>query len=148
MGLDMYLTAERFFAEYVPEEKVLITALNDALATSLGSVCQVELECGYWRKANAIHFWFVKNCQDGVDECQKTLVDLGQLKELLAIVDMVLDDNSLAHEILPPHSGSFFGNADVDEWYIERLQQTKRILEKIVNNPDAANWRYHYQSSW
>lgn len=27
-------------------------------------------EIGYWRKANAIHGWFVRNCADGVDERQ------------------------------------------------------------------------------
>ena len=29
-----------------------------------------EVCVAYWRKANAIHSWFVENCQDGVDECQ------------------------------------------------------------------------------
>lgn len=27
-------------------------------------------DVGYWRKANAIHAWFVKNVQGGVDNCQ------------------------------------------------------------------------------
>ena len=27
-------------------------------------------EVAYWRKFNALHNWFVQNCQDGVDECQ------------------------------------------------------------------------------
>lgn len=27
-------------------------------------------EAGYWRKANAIHNWFVENVQDGIDDCR------------------------------------------------------------------------------
>ena len=31
-------------------------------------------DVGYWRKANAIHNYFVQRCQNGVDECQMSLV--------------------------------------------------------------------------
>ncbi len=48
MGLDMYLMNVR------NEEK--IKAEN-------------FIEVGYWRKANQIHNWFVKNVQGGVDDC-------------------------------------------------------------------------------
>ena len=27
----------------------------------------------YWRKANAIHNWFVENCQEGVDELSRSI---------------------------------------------------------------------------
>ena len=29
----------------------------------------------YWRKANAIHGWFVKNAQQGIDDCRTYSVD-------------------------------------------------------------------------
>lgn len=49
-------------------------------------------EIGYWRKANAIHNWFVNHIQDGEDDCEYrrevTLEDLRELydtcKEVLA----------------------------------------------------------------
>ena len=40
-------------------------------------------EIGYWRKANAVHSWFVENCQDGIDECQLSEVSREDLEDLL-----------------------------------------------------------------
>lgn len=42
-------------------------------------------EVGYWRKANAIHKWFVDNVQDGIDDCAYYEVSKEQLEELLDI---------------------------------------------------------------
>jgi hypothetical protein len=36
----------------------------------------------YWRKANAIHGWFVRECASGVDECQPIFVPRHKLREL------------------------------------------------------------------
>jgi hypothetical protein len=41
-------------------------------------------EVGYWRKANAVHGWFVRECADGVDECQEIPVSKIKLLELQA----------------------------------------------------------------
>ena len=144
----MYLTARRHLSDYIPEESDLAEAIGATLDTKIGAVKQVSLSAGYWRKANSIHNWFVKTVQDGVDECQESHVTLEQLQELLAIVTMVLDDVSLAEEILPPHEGFFFGSTDIDEYYLRDLEDTKEILEKILKSPDAKNWSYFYQASW
>lgn len=148
MGLDMYLTARRGLSSWPRYEKQLKTAVNEALNTELGTASQVTLDVGYWRKANAIHNWFVQTVQDGVDECQESHVSIEQLTELLAIVNMVIDDPTLAQEILPPRSGFFFGSDEVDEWYMDYLNDTKHILEKILNDPDSKHWEFFYQSSW
>ena len=37
----------------------------------------------YWRKANAIHNWFVENCGGGIDECQPMEISKEQLEKLL-----------------------------------------------------------------
>jgi hypothetical protein len=42
-------------------------------------------EVGYWRKANAVHQWFVKNVQGGIDNCQRYEVHKDQLEKLLEI---------------------------------------------------------------
>jgi hypothetical protein len=42
-----------------------------------------QMEVGYWRKANAIHKWFVENVQDGEDDCRHAYVNREQLQELL-----------------------------------------------------------------
>jgi len=52
-------------------------------------------EVGYWRKANAIHKWFVDNVQNGEDDCQRYDVTPAQLTELLVTVNTVLDSVTL-----------------------------------------------------
>ena len=46
-------------------------------------------EVGYWRKANAIHKWFVDNVQDGEDNCGYYKVAPEQLEELLNICKLI-----------------------------------------------------------
>ncbi len=104
------------------------------------------VEVGYWRKANAIHKWFVDNVQDGVDECQESPVTMDQLDVLLDTVNAVLDDNDKAGDLLPPESGFFFGITDIDEYYLEDLVTTKEILTELADRGD--DWEYSYQSSW
>ena len=41
-----------------------------------------DTEIIYWRKANAIHKWFVENVQEGVDDCGEYEVTVEQLTEL------------------------------------------------------------------
>ena len=148
MGLDMYLTAKRYFSDYIPVEKEIKTALDAALNCSLGDISEVTINVGYWRKANAIHNWFVNTVQDGIDECQTVEVSRENLVQLLATVTLVLDDHSLAKELLPPQSGFFFGSDLVDEYYIESLEDTKSILDRILSDESSKNWSFYYHSSW
>lgn len=52
-------------------------------------------EVMYWRKANAIHKWFVDNCQKGEDNCQPHLVRKTKIKELCGICKAILDNTEL-----------------------------------------------------
>ena len=52
-------------------------------------------EIGYWRKANAIHNWFVQNVQDGCDDCGVYEVTKEQLEELLDICTQVKDASQM-----------------------------------------------------
>ena len=47
-------------------------------------------QVGYWRKANAIHRWFVQNVQAGVDDCGTYVVTREQLEQLKATCERVL----------------------------------------------------------
>ncbi len=67
-------------------------ALSHVQANRLSSVKE---QIGYWRKANAIHQWFVTNCQDGEDDCREYEVDRSQLVELRALVVRVLEASEL-----------------------------------------------------
>lgn len=49
------------------------------------------MELAYWRKANAIHKWFVDNVQKGKDNCKRYRVKKGDLEALLDVVNELLD---------------------------------------------------------
>lgn len=52
-------------------------------------------EVGYWRKANAIHKWFVANVQEGNDDCKEYHVDTEAIEGLLDTVNTVLKASKL-----------------------------------------------------
>lgn len=115
----------------------------------------VSFEVGYWRKANAIHGWFVENVQNGVDECEKHDVTLEQLRDLLGLCETLLGkrDAEMAEEYLPTQSGFFYGDTDYDDWYWDCLQltvdQVKPLLMWFDEEPHrAADWDISYRSSW
>jgi hypothetical protein len=105
---------------------------------------------GEWRKANHIHYWFVKNCQGGVDECQMSIVNKSQLEKLLAICAEIINnknDESLLKK-LPTRSGFFFGSTSYDEGYFEDIEYTIQVLKDVLNNTDFDKEIILYQSSW
>lgn len=104
-------------------------------------------ESMYWRKANAIHNWFVENVQDGVDECNEYDVSVEKLKELLNICNDVLEDNDLAETLLPTQGGFFFGTTDYDEWYFENVAKTAVFLTNTIAEYDDKEV-FVYWSSW
>ena len=96
MGLDMYLErcdrrAYGFKSIDVYEVKVNNPNLYNDLKPYLherGIYHKWESlfeEVGYWRKANAIHRWFVENVQNDIDDCDRYEVDKEQLEALLSI---------------------------------------------------------------
>ena len=104
---------------------------------------------GYWRKANQIHEWFVDNVQDGADDCDyHREVTEDDLKSLLETCQKVLDCPTLAEELLPTTSGYFFGGMDYDEYYIEDIKETIKIIENALQTTDFATQMIYYCSSW
>jgi len=155
MGLDMYLSAEKFIGGYsFMEEKEketyhsIVNAIEaEGLAGKDSPTGTVSLNVGYWRKQNAIHNWFVNNVQGGVDECDKHSVSRESLESLRRLCLEVLKDNSKAMELLPPTAGFFFGGTEIDEYYIEGLKYTVEMITKALDRADES-WTFYYQSSW
>lgn len=151
MGLDMYLKGKRYLRTYMEESDD--AKIADSITqhfpeiSSVGiKVNQVECELGYWRKANAIHAWFVRNVQNGVDECQESWLERSDLEKLLEAVNTVIENPKLAVEILPPQEGFFFGNTDIDQYYIADLKYTRDMIERILKLD--TNWDFYYRASW
>ena len=114
---------------------------------------EVETRCqvGYWRKANAIHKWFVDKCANGVDECQKIYVSKDKLQELLTTCKDVEQNHNLAEELLPTSKGFFFGGVEYNDWYFEDLKYTIDLIEKVLKFFDehkSEDYRVEYEASW
>lgn len=173
MGLDMYLVrVPRYESKVTPHEIVQDIKTSEKL--------DIVEYVGYWRKANHIHNWFVKNVQDGEDDCcyhkevtREILVDLLQTcTEVLASCELVhgrvrngwriqngvrediysdgiiVKDTTVAENLLPTCSGFFFGSTDYDEWYVEDIAGTVKIIEGLLSETDFEKQAIYYVSSW
>lgn len=154
MGLDMYLYAKKYVQDWAhnyPEGKIPETTVAKVTARMLGipdsiPVTNVEATAIYWRKANAIHKWFVDNVQDGEDDCNEYYVSREKLQQLRTLCEKVLNDTSLAQELLPPQSGFFFGGTEIDDWYKTDLIETVEGIDRcLLLDP---SFSFYYQSSW
>jgi hypothetical protein len=165
MGLDMYLSAKKHLSkinykvlqennelDYNSPEAVYpefndlmqLTQLTDVATDMYGA--SVEVTCAYWRKANQIHSWFVREVQGGEDNCGEYYVSSDKLIELLAICKHSLENKDPA--LLLPQGGFFFGSTDIDEWYWNDLKSTISQLERILALPEFDNLSFYYNSSW
>lgn len=153
MGLDMYLTKKTYVKkwDHIPDEKQYEVAV-----TRGGQPCPnikpdrinyIEEEVMYWRKANQIHEWFVKNVQNGQDDCREYEVSKEDLQALLEDCYAVKDDPIDAPEVLPVSPGFFFGSTDYDQHYFDQINGTIEVLENILKEWDDES-EFYYQSSW
>jgi hypothetical protein len=153
MGLDMYLTAEKYLGQYDDTQKTKAAKVAQVFP-EIGDlrVKSVEVELMYWRKANQIHSWFVQNLQDGEDKCQRSYCPAEKLQELVGLCKKILKAKGekrieLANTLLSPQGGFFFGSTDIDEYYFEDLQRTVDQLDKVLAM-DLSDWGFYYQASW
>lgn len=190
MGLDMYLS--KINSDVLAYKDIDMWDLKNTspslyeklepyiLKTKYGNFDTLTEEVGYWRKANAIHGWFVDNVQSGCDDCESYLVTKEQLEELLDVCKTVREsivlvdgeiqngwstnkngalventergkrvlDTTVAEELLPTLGGFFFGGTDYDQWYVDDIEHTIDVLEKVLKDTDFEQYSILYQSSW
>ena len=150
MGLDMYLyrvpvsvRGEEEVSAHV--EKCYEESFN--ARTESNPWPSPEVKVAYWRKANAIHRWFVDNVQNGEDECSyDNEVSLSKMEELLETAKRVKETKGTNE--LAPVGGFFFGSTKVDEFYWEDIDQTIDQLERVIADTDFNEQRIVYHSSW
>jgi hypothetical protein len=148
----MYLYAETYVSGYEFSKKEVKTRYH-ALVEQFGVGDFVEqgtpgafvkFTVAYWRKANAIHGWFVENVQGGEDECRPHRVGKEELKELREMCRHALTARDPS--LLKPKEGFFFGSYDIDEWYWQDIESTVKQLDRVLEMPEE--WGFEYQSSW
>ena len=124
MGLDMYLSKKVKYKRKNHVDEVM-----------------------YWRKENAIHAWFVKNVQDGKDECQESSVSVESLTKLANLCEQAVKEKN--PDLLPTQGGFFFGSTGYDEYYYQSLEETSKVIrEELNSNSSLGRTEYIYQSSW
>ena len=154
MGLDMYLQASQYVGGWdhsAPEEQQRFKSLThdfgvEDFVADTTPAAVVTFTVAYWRKANAIHKWFVDNVQEGVDNCGRYYVPREALTTLRDLCDKALNDPQQAPELLPAQEGFFFGSTDYDQWYFEDLRSTIKQIDRVLAAPE--DWEFEYQSSW
>lgn len=173
MGLDMYLIRKKYVgAEYEHRKvkgTVYITIGDKQLPIDFNRIVYIDEKVGYWRKANAIHKWFVDNVQDGVDDCKSYYVSTEKLEELLDLCkkvkkiakikdgeheeDRIIENAEEIEEILPTTDGCFFGSTTYDGWYMQDIDYTIDLLKKLLKEEKELNEQgfysdFEYSSSW
>ena len=164
MGLDMWLYARQYVSDWEFNDSNRKTKELNNILESVGwsrdeindPFVHVDIPIMYWRKANAIHGWFINNCADGEDNCQSIRVSretLVQLRDATKKVLSMRNDITAEEEAelyLPPTSGFFFGSTNIDEYYYQDLEHTLEGLNNILNKipEEDHNTNFIYQASW
>src|SRR6056300_1708598 len=151
MGLDMYMRL-RHSTEYGKSFETFDNAHGSDWKCSTKIYDVIT-----WRKANAVHKWFVDNVQDSQDDCGRYPVSIDHLHKLRADCESALlcyneGDIEDAAVYMPTASGFFFGCTDYDEYYADDLRKTSRAcsnLIKTLESPNRRDWlSVEYESSW
>ena len=134
MGLDMYFERRHSVHNWKytpPDERYTIEISRGGKVVPKteidpASITSIIEDAGYWRKANAIHQWFVENVQDGNDDCKEYRVSTEKMRELLARVNKVL----AASELVPGKVQNGYTFKDGKE--VPILVDGKRIKDPTV----------------
>ncbi|QHJ70581.1 hypothetical protein [Planococcus halotolerans] len=102
-----------------------------------------------WRKANAIHGWFVTEIQGGVDDGNEYPVSREKLVELMGLcLKTQSRDPNEARSLLPAMAGPFFGRTDYGELYYDELEYTAKQLKILLDTPESEKVYFYYYAWW
>src|SRR5690349_20574325 len=155
MGLDMYLNKRTYIGANYKHRNVTgtveLVADGKPVDVKFDRISDITERVGYWRKANHIHNWFVSNVQKGVDDCGTYYVSEDDLVKLLAACKEVKEVQSKSAEVLPTKGGFFFGGTEYDEYYMNEIDDTIKIIEDL--HAEKGDDKYlsgdiYYTSSW
>lgn len=123
MGLDMYLTGERYLMK--PR-------------TGSGQIATETYDLGYWRKHPDLHGFIVNAYAGGEDKCQPIHLSAEQLRAIR---------HAVKKRELPDTNGFFFGESDGSERPHDLLLLDAAIGWLEADDPEAIRSVY-YQASW
>lgn len=180
MGLDMYLTkkvevykkgttfhsfvsGEMGLNEEVEQSKFFIEDNNERIEISANFI-SFNVDEIYWRKANAVHDWFVTHVQDGEDDCKTYTLYEDKLIKLRGICKCIIEEEKehgrdraieLADKLLPTSDGFFFGDTSYSDYYFDTVKETYDEIVRVIKTDEIASGKgynthifYEYRSSW
>lgn len=59
-----------------------------------------------------------------------------------------IENKEVAEKLLPTTRGCFFGSTDYDEYYIEDLENTIKIIDDVLKETDFEKEYILYMASW
>lgn len=133
MGLDMYLSRKTYVKNWShmgPKERTQITIKRGGQPfpdIDTDKISYITEEVGCWRKANAVHAWFIENCAEGDGNRTEMYVEEGKLKKLYEIC------KKIKAEVI-------MGEDDIKNGYTFKDGKRVPILEKgmTIVNPEIS----------
>ena len=137
MGLDMYLIRKTYAKNWDHREKRhKITKRNlgkELKHINPEKINYIEEEVGYWRKANAIHSWFVKNIQNGVDDCGEYRVELNDLIKLKKACNTILSSIEVKHGVIQNGASMKAGESEMTpNFEVGKMIMNEDICEELL----------------
>lgn len=132
MGLDMYLYKNS--SKYRMKDGSLAEGRENVDFDRFGCTNRVTIVSNvmYWRKANAIHEWFVQNVQNGEDDCNEYDVSEEDIRKLIGCCQDVLNLVDGMELTVPKEN-----EKDFREWTETLTPKAKKLYGKKSIKLDA-----------
>ncbi len=135
----MYFTKRTYVKNWehsAKEEKHVISIKKNSKTVDksyidVNKISYIIEEVAYWRKANAIHKWFVDNAQGGEDDCRDAWVEISQIEELVKLCKEVIKKAKLVDGKL--HNGTSWSGGVQTENYVDGkiIENAEEIAELL-----------------
>tara|TARA_R100000951_G_scaffold16512_2_gene13010 strand:- start:2169 stop:2582 length:414 start_codon:yes stop_codon:yes gene_type:complete len=137
MGLDMYLTGDRYAPSHGDNERDIVDGYE---------VESVRLKLGYWRKHCALHNFIVDRFADGEDNCLPIELSAEKLREIAKAVEdgKLVDPDAFSADGMDHYKSVYEYHREP-----EQVRETVDMLRNAAKWVDGGDWNtVEYQASW
>ena len=149
-------SADKYGYEHIMEEVGYWRKANQIHNFFVENVQDGEDDCSYHNECTK------EILEDLLDKCYKVLTGsimmIGQVKNGQQYVDgewvecmepgKVIINPEVAEELLPSCRGFFFGSTEYDEYYMQDIEDTIKIIKNVLATTDFETQMLAYCSSW
>jgi len=156
MGLDMYLSGEKYFVQdcdkKVPDASLIDENEGRPLDAEGEHMESAKYRLGYWRKFAPLHHFIVNEFAEGVDDCRPIGLGYGDLMRIADVIE---------RSALPPDEdcgGCFFGSSEIWAYHRSEAKDHAATFRAAADWIEAApkydsgalkQWRsVYYEASW